>query len=192
MPKRIPTDLLLQAYREGIFPMADREGEIRWYSPDPRTIIPLDRFHRPRRLSRTIRQGKFEVRIDRDFEGVMRGCAARPETWISEWIILAYTALFRSGAAHSVEAYYDGRLAGGLYGVSLGGAFMAESMFTIKRDASKVCLDVLVDRLKERGFVLLDVQFLTPHLKRFGAIEIPRSEYLRRLQKALALHRRFD
>lgn len=171
--------------------MADA-GEIHWYSPDPRAVIDLQTFHLPKRLSRTLRQGLFEIAVDRDFEGVIRGCAGRKETWIDEEIIAAYTALHRLGKAHSVEAYADGALAGGLYGVALGGAFMGESMFTLKRDASKVCLVFLVERLKERGYLLLDTQFLTPHLQRFGAVEIPRADYLRRLEKALALDCRFD
>ena len=192
MTQTVPPEILEAAYRQGIFPMADRRGRVRWYSPDPRTIIELDRFHRPRRLARTIRQKKFEIAVNRDFEGVVRGCANRRETWISEGIVNAYTALHNLGKAHSVEAYHDGKLAGGIYGVSLGGAFMGESMFTIVRDASKACLAFLIERLKERGYTLFDVQFTTPHLKRFGAVEIPRPEYLRRLEKALRLTCRFD
>ena len=130
--------------------------------------------------------------MDRDFDGVVRGCADREETWINEEIVAAYSALHRLGKAHSVEAYYEETLAGGIYGVSLGGAFMGESMFTIVRDASKVCLAFLVGRLKERGYLLFDVQFTTPHLKRFGAVEISRREYLRRLEKALVLPCGFD
>jgi len=172
--------------------MADEDGLIRWYSPDPRTIIDLDRFHISRRLGRTIRSKKFEIAMDRDFDGVVRGCADREETWINEEIVAAYSALHRLGKAHSVEAYYEETLAGGIYGVSLGGAFMGESMFTIVRDASKVCLAFLVGRLKERGYLLFDVQFTTPHLKRFGAVEISRREYLRRLEKALVLPCGFD
>ncbi|MBI3611476.1 MAG: leucyl/phenylalanyl-tRNA--protein transferase [Nitrospirae bacterium] len=192
MSQTIPPELLEEAYRQGIFPMADEDGRIHWYSPDLRTIIELERFHIPRRLSRTINQQKFEIAINRDFEGVVRGCANREETWIGEEIVSAYTAMHRLGKTHSVEAYYDGKLAGGIYGVSLGGAFMGESMFTIVRDASKVCLAFLVGRLKERGYTLFDVQFTTPHLKRFGASEISRGEYLRRLQKTLKLTCRFD
>jgi leucyl/phenylalanyl-tRNA--protein transferase len=192
MSQTFPPELLEDAYRQGIFPMADEDRRIRWYSPDPRTIIDPDRFHISRRLARTIRQRKFEIAVNRDFKGVMRGCADREETWISHEIVAAYSALHRLGKAHSIEAYYEGKLAGGIYGVSLGGAFMGESMFTIVRDASKVCLAFLVGRLKERGFILFDVQFTTPHLKKFGAVEISRREYLRRLEKALALPCRFD
>lgn len=192
MPQTIPPELLEAAYRQGIFPMADENGQIHWYSPDPRTIIDLDRFHVPRRLAQTIRSGKFEMATDHDFEGVVRGCADRKETWISEDIVAAYTALHRMGKAHSVEAYFEGDLAGGIYGVSLGGAFMGESMFTRVRDASKVCLAYLVDRLKMRRYTLFDVQLTTPHLRRFGATEISRQDYLERLGKALRHSCRFD
>lgn len=187
MDLEITPELLESAYRQGIFPMAESDDEISWYSPDPRAIIDLDHFHIPRRLLRTLRQQPFEIVTDRDFEQVIRRCAGREETWINEEIIQAYTALHRAGKAHSVEAYLEGTLSGGLYGVSLGGAFMGESMFTVKRDASKVCLAFLVGHLKERGFTLLDTQFITPHLERFGAIEIPRPDYLKRLDRALAL-----
>jgi len=185
-------ELIVAAYCQGIFPMADEiDGEIGWYSPDPRAIFPLDSFHVPRSLAKVIKRGVFEIRIDTAFEEVMRGCAAREETWISEEIIQAYTALHRSGLAHSVEAWYEGELAGGLYGVALGGAFMGESMFTRVTDASKVCLVKLVERLRERGFVLLDSQMPTEHLAKFGQIVIPRAEYLRRLARALRLDRSF-
>ncbi len=180
--------LIVRAYREGIFPMAMEDGEIGWFSPDPRGILPLDRFHVPDRLERTVRQGTYEVRIDADFAGVMRACASRPGTgtWISRAIFESYTALHRLGLAHSVEAWRGGTLVGGLYGVHLGGAFFGESMFHRERDASKVALVALVDRLQRRGFTLLDVQWVTPHLEQFGATPITRAEYLRRLSRALA------
>jgi leucyl/phenylalanyl-tRNA--protein transferase len=181
--------LLVRAYREGIFPMALEDGEIGWFSPDPRGIIPLDGFHLPSRLARVLRQGRFTVEIDRQFEAVMRACAARPDddgTWISETIVESYVALHRLGLAHSVETYYDRELVGGLYGVHLGGAFFGESMFHRRTDASKVALAALVDRLQRHSFALLDVQWVTPHLQRFGAIEIPRTEYLARLRTAIA------
>ena len=181
----INPELLESAYRKGIFPMAGERGKISWYSPDPRAIIPLDGFHLPDRLKRTIRAERLELVVDRDFEGTLRACAGRNETWINEEIIASYTALHKLGKAHSVEAWHERTLAGGLYGVSLGGAFMGESMFTQVRDASKVCLAFLVNRLRERGYLLLDTQFITPHLKKFGAIEIPRKEYLTRLEEAL-------
>lgn len=183
--------LIVHAYRQGIFPMADDDGTINWYRPDPRAVFPLDTFHVPKSLAKTLRQGKFEIRIDADFEGVMRGCAGRDETWISSGIIEAYTALHRLGAAHSVEAWQGGRLVGGLYGVALGGAFMGESMFSRATDASKVCLVHLVERLKARGFILLDSQMPTEHLARFGQITIPHEAYMRQLKRALALPVRF-
>jgi leucyl/phenylalanyl-tRNA--protein transferase len=185
--------LLVRAYREGIFPMALEDGEIGWFSPDPRGILPLETFHVPARLNRTMRRSAFEVRIDADFEGVMRACAADREegTWISEEIVDGYTALHRLGLAHSIEVWQGGLLAGGLYGVHLGGAFFGESMFHRVTDASKVALTALVDRLTRRGFTLLDIQWVTPHLEQFGAIEIPRPEYLRRLRRALERPCRF-
>jgi len=172
--------LLVHAYRQGIFPMALEDDEIGWFSPDPRGVLPLDQVHTPARLARVIRSGRFEVAIDRDFEGVMRACAADREdgTWISEEIIESYVALHRLGMAHSVETWRAGKLAGGLYGVHLGGAFFGESMFHYETDASKVALMALVTRMRERGLSLLDVQWITPHLAQFGAVEISREEYL--------------
>jgi leucyl/phenylalanyl-tRNA--protein transferase len=180
--------LVVRAYREGIFPMAVETGEIAWFSPDPRGVIPLDTFHTPARLARVIRRGRFEIRIDTAFELVMRECADRRDhdgTWISEAIIDCYVTLHRLGLAHSVEAWQAGQLVGGLYGVHLGGAFFGESMFHRATDASKVALAALVDRLQRRSFRLLDVQWLTPHLEQFGAVEIPRTVYLERLKDAL-------
>lgn len=185
-------ELIVAAYCQGIFPMADEyDGEIGWYSPDPRAVFPLDAFHVPRSLARVIKRRVFEVRIDTSFELVMRECAAREETWISDELVEAYTALHRVGLAHSVEAWHEGELAGGLYGVALGGAFMGESMFTRVADASKVCLVALVERLRARGFVLLDSQMPTEHLARFGQIVIPREEYLRQLARALRIETTF-
>jgi leucyl/phenylalanyl-tRNA---protein transferase len=180
---------VLLAYRHGIFPMADeRSGEVLWFRPDPRAIIPLDGFHVSRSLARTLRRALFEIRVDTAFEGVMRGCADRTEgTWISERFIEVYASLHEAGHAHSVEAWRDGRLVGGTYGVALGGAFMAESMFHRETDASKVALAALVSRLQKRGFMLLDVQYLTPHLESLGAVEITRREYERRLEQAVSL-----
>jgi leucyl/phenylalanyl-tRNA--protein transferase len=177
--------------------MAVGNGEIRWFSPDPRGIIPLDTFHIPRRLARVVRHGGFEIVIDRDFETVIRACAEAdrdPEdagTWIDAEILDSYCALHEAGFAHSVEAWQDGRLAGGLYGVALGGAFFGESMFHHVTDASKVALVALVERLRDRGFTLLDTQWTTEHLEQFGAVEIPRSRYLRLLSQALKLDRSF-
>lgn len=185
----LSTDQLLLAYRVGVFPMAiNARGDLAWFSPDPRALIPLDeRFHVPHGLRRTLRRGRFEVTFDQDFAGVIRGCAAtHGETWISKEILEGYGRLHREGHAHSVEARLDGRLAGGLYGVHIGGAFFGESMFHLEPDASKVALVALVERLRTRGFLLLDTQWLTPHLARFGTYLVPKSEYLRRLAQAVA------
>ena len=184
----IDTSLLISAYAQGIFPMSMDDGQIAWFSPDPRGIVPLDAFVMSRRLARLVRQEKFEIAVDRGFEAVMRACAADRDdgTWISEEIIESYVALHRRGLAHSVEAWQNGVLVGGLYGVHLGGAFFGESMFHTVTDASKVALVALVDRLQAGGFTLLDTQWTTPHLEQFGAIEIPRDEYLERLSAALA------
>lgn len=187
---------LLYAYSQGIFPMADDDGTILWFDPDPRAIMPLERFHVPRRLERTVKQEVFDVHVNRDFRQVMEACASagpdRESTWISDEIIDAYHALHRLGYAHSVEVWQEGELAGGLYGVAINSFFAGESMFSFKRDASKVALVHLVRRLKERGFLLLDIQFLTKHLEQFGAVEISRGEYKLRLQQALSKSNRFD
>jgi leucyl/phenylalanyl-tRNA--protein transferase len=193
----IDSDLLLSAYASGWFPMAVEGGEIRWFSPDPRGILPIEQFHVPRRLARLYRQGRFDIAIDRDFEQVIRSCAEvtrdseDPGTWITDQIIESYCDLHARGLAHSVECWRAGRLAGGLYGVALGGAFFGESMFHRETDASKVALIALVDRLRARGYVLLDTQWTTAHLEQFGAIEISRREYLRRLDRALRVSCRF-
>ena len=191
----IPVDALLNAYASGWFPMAIAPGEIRWYSPDPRGVIPLDAFHVPSRLARTLRAARFDVRIDTDFAGVMAACAARPDedgNWIDAEIIESYCALFDRGYAHSVEVWQDEALVGGLYGVALKGAFFGESMFHRVDDASKAALVALVERLRGRGYALLDTQWVTGHLTRFGAIEIPRRRYLRLLDAALAIDAHFS
>ena len=180
----IPAELLLHAYRQAVFPMAMEHGEIAWFSPDPRAIIPLEGFRIPHGLKRTLKKSPFEIRVNAGFETVMRACAQREETWINEVILESYVNLHRLGHAHSVEAWLDGKLAGGLYGVTLGGAFFGESMFHEVTDASKVALHALVERLREPNFSLLDTQWLTPHLVTFGAMEIPRAEYVRRLAAA--------
>jgi leucyl/phenylalanyl-tRNA--protein transferase len=187
--KNEPLDpvMVIRAYAQGIFPMANRQGKIHWYAPDPRAILEHDNLHVSRSLRATIRKGIYEIRIDTAFEKVMRCCGEREETWINEEFLKTYTYLHTVGLAHSVEAWYENRLVGGLYGVALGGAFMGESMFSYATDASKVCLVALVEHLKRRGYVLHDTQFLTPHLASLGVTEIPRREYERRLQKALAL-----
>ena len=186
-------DVLVSAYASGWFPMAVGENDIRWFSPDPRGIIPLDTFHVPKRLARVIRRGAFEIEINRSFEEVIRACALADRdpddagTWIDQEIFESYCALHDAGFAHSVEAWQGGKLAGGLYGVALGGAFFGESMFHYVTDASKITLAALVERLRARGFTLLDTQWTTEHLEQFGALEIPRVRYLRMLSQALEL-----
>lgn len=182
--------LLLDAYARGIFPMYHPEvGETHWYSPDPRAIIPLDGFQLSRRLARMVRSGRFAVTTDMAFEAVMRACAepapGRETTWINDEFVRAYSNLQRRGNAHSVESWLDGELVGGLYGVHVGGLFAGESMFSRVADASKVALVHLVGRLIRGGFVLLDTQFVTEHLLQFGTVEIPRSDYLRRVRMAV-------
>jgi leucyl/phenylalanyl-tRNA--protein transferase len=189
----IPSELLVSAYSSGWFPMAVDDGEIRWYSPDPRGIIPLESFRVPSRLARVIRAGTFQIELNRAFDTVIRACAQAdrrdgdPGTWIDREIIDSYVELHRLGFAHSVEAWQDGRLVGGLYGVALGGVFFGESMFHSRTNASKVALAALVEHLRVRGFRLLDIQWVTPHLEQFGAIEIPRPIYLELLAEAIAI-----
>ncbi|UCE61630.1 MAG: leucyl/phenylalanyl-tRNA--protein transferase [Phycisphaerales bacterium] len=184
---------LLAAYAVGIFPMADDDGELHWLAPDPRTVINLDSFTVSRSLRVVVQRGVFEVSVNRAFAEVVSACADRPEgTWISAEIAEAYSELHRLGFCHSIEAWKDDRLAGGLYGVALAGAFFGESMFYRVTDASKVALVKLVERMRDRGFKLLDVQFATEHLRRFGAVEIPRREYERRLAEALRVSCWFD
>ena len=190
-------DDLIDCYRRGVFPMADSRDDPALYlvDPDQRGVIPLESFHTPRRLARTIRGDRFEIRIDTAFAEVVEGCAAprpdRPETWINPAIQSLYGELFARGEAHSVEAWRDGRLAGGLYGVAVGAAFFGESMFSLERDASKAALVHLVARLRYGDFTLLDTQFMTEHLGRFGAVEIARSDYRRRLAAAVELEADF-
>lgn len=187
--------LLLSAYAQGVFPMAEDDGQIYWYQPDPRAILPLSSFHVPRRLQRTVQQGVYQVYMNTAFEAVMRFCAApapeRKKSWINEEIIAAYTRLHQLGFAHSVESWSNGRLVGGLYGVALGGFFAGESMFSRERDASKVALVHLVGHLRARGFLLLDVQFMTDHLQRFGAVAIPDALYQQYLAQALPVQTHF-
>ena len=185
-------DLLLRAYAAGIFPMADARDadELYWVEPKKRGVLPLDGFHLPRSLAKLLRQDRFELTADRAFAEVMRACAApaagRTDTWINESILDGYTRLHRLGFAHSLECWQEGELVGGLYGVKLGAAFFGESMFTRARDASKVALAHLIARLRVGGFRLLDTQFLTAHLERFGAIEVPRAAYRSLLDSALS------
>jgi leucyl/phenylalanyl-tRNA---protein transferase len=175
-------------YREGMFPMADTDlGIITWHRPRRRAVLPLDAFHISRSLARRMRHGGYTVTFDRDFAGVMNACAEREPTWISSEFKSVYGELHRRGKAHSVEIWVDDKLAGGVYGVHLGGAFFAESKFHRVTDMSKVALASLVGRLRERGFALLEVQYLTEHLAQFGVLEIPHKEYMRRLDVALAM-----
>jgi leucyl/phenylalanyl-tRNA--protein transferase len=205
MRTMLEPEVLLTAYRHGVFPMAvDKRGGIGWFAPDPRAVIPLDdRFHVPHGVRRVLKKNKFDIAFDTDFESVIRECAKRKEgTWISKEIIESYCNLHRLGYAHSVEAWCSPaaqsagaaterrghkKLVGGLYGVHIGGAFFGESMFHRMTDASKVALVALVERLRSRGFALLDTQWQTPHLEQFGTFEIPQREYLRRLERALKL-----
>jgi leucyl/phenylalanyl-tRNA--protein transferase len=188
----IDSDLLLQAYRLGVFPMAMPDEEIGWFSPDPRTIVPLDHFHVPHGLRRERRKLAGEIRINTAFEAVMRACADRDDTWINEEIIESYVRLHELGFGHSVEVWSAAdELAGGLYGVAIGAAFFGESMFHRATGASKIALWALVERLRERRFTLLDTQWLTPHLAQFGAREIPRPLYLHLLAGAVDLSRSF-
>lgn len=194
---RIDPELLLQAYASGIFPMSDdaNDPEIYWVRPELRGVLPLDGLHIPRSLDKTIRRNIFEIRFDTAFADVLAGCAGgddyRPTTWINAPIRRACLELHRMGYAHSVEAWFDGELVGGLYGVALRGAFFGESMFSQMTDASKVCLVSLVHHLKKQGFVLLDTQFSTQHLERFGVIEISAERYEMLLKNALVIDAKF-
>lgn len=189
--------MVIRAYSIGIFPMASRRSDpsVHWVAPTMRGILPLPSFHVPRRLRRTLRAEPFEIRCDTHFERVVRACAAprdeHPETWINAEICRAFCRLHQLGCAHSVEAWRDGRLVGGLYGLALGAAFFGESMFSLDTNASKIALVHLVARLRLGGFSLLDVQFVTDHLRQFGAIEIPAAAYLRRLDEALRQQAQF-
>jgi leucyl/phenylalanyl-tRNA---protein transferase len=193
----ITTELMLRAYRHGLFPMAEtRRGErLYWLDPERRGVLPLDRFHLPRRLARTVLSDVFSVTVDQDFEATIAGCASaapgREDTWINPQIERLFGELHRGGHAHSVESRQDGQLVGGLYGVAIGGVFFGESMFSLARDASKTALVHLVARLRLGGFQLLDTQFVTAHLAQFGAEEVPREAYKARLAAALEAPARF-
>jgi leucyl/phenylalanyl-tRNA---protein transferase len=189
---RIDPELLLRAYATGVFPMAEEADnpEIFWVRPEKRGVLPFENFHVSHSLRKTVRQGRFDIRYDTDFAGVIAGCASgsgeRARTWINGPIREAYGKLFDLGYCHTVEAWRDGNLVGGLYGIALGSAFFGESMFSRERDASKVCLVHLVSHLIERNFTLLDTQFTTNHLETFGAVEVPRRQYQKMLENALA------
>jgi leucyl/phenylalanyl-tRNA--protein transferase len=186
-------ELLLNAYASGVFPMAENrdDPEIFWVDPRRRGIFPLDQFHISRSLARRIRRAEFSIRINSDFAGVVQGCADRSETWINDEIFFLYNQLHALGFAHSLEVYEDDALIGGVYGVTLGGAFFGESMFSRRTDASKIALTFLVDRLNLAGFSLFDTQFITPHLASLGAVEIPRAQYHQLLEKALEIEADF-
>lgn len=187
MPRVIPKDVLLTAYARGVFPMAEN-GEILWFSPEKRGLIPLDeRFHIPHGLRKAMKRKPFEVRMDTAFREVMIGCSEREETWIDEVILESYCALHDEGFAHSVECWDEEGLQGGLYGVALGGVFFGESMFSRKTDASKIALVALVEDLRRRNFQLLDTQWMTKHLKQFGGYELPREQYHEELAKVLGV-----
>jgi leucyl/phenylalanyl-tRNA--protein transferase len=185
---RLTPEMVLSAYRRGIFPMAETNGSVGWWSPDPRTIIDLETVHIPRRLARTIRQERFDVLVDTAWPEVVTGCADREDTWISPEIEAVYGKLHRDGYVHTVETWHGEELAGGLYGVAIGGAFMAESMFHRVRDASKVAVVALVTRLRARGYRLLDIQYETKATSVFRPQKIPRADYLARLAEACAMH----
>src|SRR5438128_12640069 len=187
----IEPELLLQGYRFGVFPMAMENDAIEWFSPDPRGILPLEKFHTPHALRRLIRKEIFKITIDHRFSEVIQACAKREDTWINHEIIDSYIHLHRLGHAHSVEAWSKDKLVGGLYGVAIGGAFFGESMFHRVTNASKIALIALVQHLRSQKFVLLDTQWITPHLKQFGAIEIAREQYLDLLSRAVELPRKF-
>jgi leucyl/phenylalanyl-tRNA--protein transferase len=187
----IDSELLLQGYRLGVFPMAMEDDSIAWFSPDPRAIIPLENFHVPHSVQRVARKKVFEIKIDNRFGEVIRVCAKREDTWINREIIESYERLHELGHAHSVEAWSKNKLAGGLYGVAIGGAFFGESMFHRVTDASKIALVALVEHLREKKFALLDTQWTTPHLQQFGAIEVSRDQYLKLLRRAAELPRKF-
>lgn len=191
----LSADDLIYGYMNGIFPMADSDGSLYWYSPDPRAIIPIETYKPSKSLRPILNKSYFEIRINHDFEGVMRGCASPREgdeaTWISEEIIGAYTELHHLGFAHSVETYIENQLVGGLYGVSIGAVFFGESMFHTVSNASKVAFHYLIEILKQQGFELLDTQFINDNVRRYGAIEIPKSEYIRLLKRAISGKARF-
>ena len=192
-PVPFTPQVVLETYRHGIFPMGEAESdEIYWFQPDPRAILPLDGFHVPRSLRKLLRKEIFEITYDHAFADVMRACAENRPLWISEPMHRVYNELHRLGRAHSVEVWQDGKLVGGLYGVHLGGAFMAESKFYRLSNASKVALVKLVERLRERDFAILEVQYFTDHLRQFGATELSLETYLRRLRAALRMDCRFD
>jgi leucyl/phenylalanyl-tRNA---protein transferase len=187
----IPVPLLLKAYNHGLFPMAHEDGELYWHDPDPRAVFPLDTIEPDERTRRHLRSPSIRISVNEAFAEVIAACADREETWINNRIIASYVGLHESGHAHSVEVWKENELAGGIYGVSIGGAFFGESMFNNRNNMAKVAFHALVDRLKKKGFTLFDTQYLNPFTQELGAIEIPRDEYRRTLGRALALPMKF-
>lgn len=194
MTTALTPEMLLSAYAGGIFPMAEHRGdtELFWVDPRQRGVLPLGDFHISRSLAKTIRSGRYSVTYDVDFNGVVHGCANRDETWINDMLADLYGQLHLARLARSIEVWDQGALVGGVFGITIGGAFFGESMFSTRTDASKLALAYLVDRLRAGGFGLFDTQFITPHLQSLGGIEIPRADYRKRLTKALALDAGFD
>lgn len=194
MAERLSPELLLSGYAQGVFPMAQSRDDPRlyWFDPELRGIIPLDNFHISRSLARVIRRRTFTISTNTAFSAVVEGCAAREDTWINGQLFALYDVLHRAGFAHSLEVWQDGMLAGGVFGIALGGAFFGESMFSYRTNASKVALTYLVDRLRQAGFTLCDTQYLTPHLASLGGIEIPRADYRARLAEALTVNADFN
>jgi len=194
MTATLTPEMLLSAYAGGIFPMAEHRADtdLFWVDPRMRGVLPLDGFHISRSLAKRMRSSGFKISYNTDFAGVLDGCSDRNETWINDMLAQLYVQLHRARMAHSIEIWQDGRLVGGVFGIALGGAFFGESMFSHARDASKVALAYLVDRLREGGFALFDTQFITPHLASLGALEIPRDDYRKRLDEALGLDAHFD
>lgn len=194
MAERLSPELLLSGYAQGVFPMAQSRDDPRlyWFDPELRGIIPLDNFHISRSLARAIRRETFTISTNTAFSAVVEGCAAREDTWINGQLFALYDVLHRAGFAHSLEVWQDGMLAGGVFGIALGGAFFGESMFSARTNASKVALTYLVDRLRQAGFTLCDTQYLTPHLASLGGIEIPRADYRARLAEALTVNADFN
>jgi len=192
MNEGFTSDILINAYSQGYFPMAEEKGEIYWHCPDPRAIIPLENIKKPRSLTKYSRKNDFKYSVNSDFEFVIRACSDRKATWISDEIIEVYLDLHRKGFAHSVETWSGEKIVGGLYGISLGGAFFGESMFNTENDAAKAAFYYLAEYLKSRGFILLDSQYINPFTEQLGAVEILKDEYMKKLEQALIIPTRFD
>jgi leucyl/phenylalanyl-tRNA---protein transferase len=192
MSEDFTSDILINAYSQGYFPMAEEKGEIYWHCPDPRAVIPLDKIKKPRSLTKYSRKNNFKYSVNSDFEFVIRACSDRQETWISSEIIDIYLDLHKKGFAHSVETWSGNEIVGGLYGISLGAAFFGESMFNNKNDAAKAAFYYLAEYLKSRGFILLDSQYINPFTQQLGAVEIRKKDYIKKLEQALIIPITFD